>query len=152
MNLPRLSEHELRVAGYVGVDRRVDRLFRLRDRVQRDDTPDYWGIDIDAAASELGIAHVARQQWNGVELYAPADVGELIQVRHTWTANGRLRVNPRDPDGHLYVLVVGRDNTFQAVGCILGRDAKRAHYLDDPNGWGRPVYMVPAADLWPIPW
>ena len=142
-----LSWQEQLFAGQAGLMRRLSALSRQRCEPYGPPTVDLWGNDIESCGAEAAVAKLLDRYWLAVvarpqEL--PGDVGD-VQVRSTQRADGRLIVYERDPDDARFVLVRGRFPTYDVVGWLRGRDAKRRHfYRVDVK---HPAFFVPADAL-----
>ena len=71
------------------------------------------------------------------------------EVRCTEVSAGRLIVRDNDSDTRKYVLGVMVNDTITLVGWILGADAKRDEWIDNPNNY-RTAWFVPQNALNPI--
>jgi hypothetical protein len=149
-----LSWHEAKEATEIGVKRQIS---NLKD--ERPDahgfTGDGWGAHIEGALAEKAVAKHLDRYWLAVVSGDPkilqGDVGNL-QVRSTMHASGRLILHKADPDGSVFISVIGPAYsnvgvTFDIVGAIRARDGKRDEWWEDPSGKGRPAYFVPRAML-----
>ena len=74
--------------------------------------------------------------------HSTADILSDIEIRGTRREGGRLIVRDNDSPDRRYVLVVVNPPEALIVGWILGRDARRDEWLDNPNGYRR-AWFVP---------
>jgi len=141
----RLSWEDLTYAAHVGVRRRVESLegkFEPRNGAPKF-SPTLWSQDIDGAAAELAVALYLDQPWTGERSRAHCDVGQDIQVRHTWYLAGCLIVREDDRPGR-YVLVVGHDGSYDLMGW---RDCFAAKQPEWEQQDGNKYWMVPSDRL-----
>ena len=154
-----LSEDLRKMADEVGRKRQ----FENRSAGQHDGRviSDPMSPDLQGAWAELVVAAVFKLPWSGA--FVPhkkwltwrfedgADVGDAIQVRGTYHANGRLPLHPSDKDSAPYVLVrLNKGGNIASVcGWITGAEGKEKGVWEDV-GYGRPCYYVDSADLYPI--
>ena len=104
----------------------------------------FWDMDIEGACAELAVAKHTNLVWGAVNKgNVSADVGSHYGVRYTRYKQGRLIIHDSDPDEFLFWLVTGGSGTYDICGYILGKDAKKDKWLDDPTGRNRPAYFVP---------
>lgn len=81
------------------------------------------------------------------EFHDVPDAPGGVEVRGVDQADKRLIVRANDADDRIYVSVfVDPDGNATIRGWILGSDAKRDQYRDNPNGY-RAAWFVPASDL-----
>lgn len=104
-------------------------------------------IHIEGAAAEMAYCKARGVYWSaGVNTFKAADVGRKVQIRSTKLKDGCLIVRESDHDDHYYVLVVGQIPTFEVVGWMLGRDAKRPEWKRSPEG-REEAFFVPQNKL-----
>lgn len=145
-----LTWSEAMQAALVGVMRQIQNLKAARRDSYGADvmTLDGWGIHIEGAGGEMAVAKVRDRFWGGVGVFRGADVAGL-QVRTGARPTHRLIIHPEDLDAAVFVLVTGRLPTYTVKGWILGADAKRPEWWEDPTG-SRPAFFVPQAALNPM--
>lgn len=142
-----LTWYELFLASQIGIRRQVAALQKkLPDKYGA--KPDHgWQIHVEGAAGEMAAAKALGMYWSGsVNTFkVGGDVGS-VQVRTRSRSDYDLIVRADDRDGDVFVLVVGASPSFDVVGWILGRDAKRSEWLRTHGG--RPsAYFVPQEAL-----
>lgn len=134
------------MAAMVGVKRQLEAL--------KDGRPDRhgyegdgWAVHVEGAAGEQAAAKAMNRFWSGsINTYQlGGDVGE-IQIRTRSKGYYELIVREQDDDNAAFVLVTGAAPTYQVVGWIFGRDAKRAEW-SKTHGDRPAAYFVPHAAL-----
>ncbi len=141
-----LSYAEMWQAASVGIMRQIGNLKRNRKPRHGCRADDVWNIHIEGACAEFAVAKVMGHFWSGAIDDLGADDAGPLQVRHTPLVEGRLIIHPTDRDDRAYVLVRGAAPCMEIAGWIMGADAKRQEWWDDPTG-GRPAFFVPASAL-----
>jgi hypothetical protein len=102
--------------------------------------------DINGAAAEIAFARVMGMAPSiSVGPSQEPDVAGF-HVRSTSWPNGKLIVRPGDPEGNLYVLVVGVGKEWRIIGSAVGREATRPEFLYEENG-RLGCYMPPQSKL-----
>ena len=89
---------------------------------------------IDAVGAECAVA-----EYFGFEDFRPlngaykdkADVGQNIEVKHTYLEQGNLIITYLDRDNDFAVLVTGRCPHYQLVGWIMVKDCKNDKYRSE---------------------
>jgi len=147
----KLNTHECRLAAITGLERRLESIFGgyHRDVVGNDSNykGKSWDYEIEGAGAELAVCKNRKLYCPfGINTFKNADIGKILQVRHTERENGRLIVRPNDNPNHTYILVIGKMPNFKMIGWIKGKDAMVDEYKDNPNR-GKPCWMVPQKDL-----
>ena len=144
-----LTLAEVHFAVTTGAKRQLEAMrMGLKDRYGAKPS-EAWGIHIEGAAGEMAVAKALGIYWQaGVNTFHDPDVGDL-QVRTRSRHDYELIVRENDNDKADFVLVTGRIPTFQVIGYIRGRDAKRSEWLRT-HGGRAPAYFVPQAALNPI--
>lgn len=148
----RLTWSEVLIGATIGVQRQLEALTQGRPDAHGFDGSDGWTKHIEGACGELAAAKVLDLHWGGTvnTFKEGGDVGEHIQVRTRSRLDYDLLVREDDPDDAVFVLVVGQVPTFQVVGWIRGRDAKRPEWVKRYGG--RPAaYFVPQVSLHALP-
>lgn len=107
-----------------------------------------WSMHIEGACGEAAVAKALNVYWAGtVDTFKfGADIGEKIQVRTRSKDYYDLIVRSDDKDDDIFVLVTGRAPTFNVVGWILGRDAKKPQWVQN-YGNRVPAWFVPQKNL-----
>lgn len=104
--------------------------------------------DIDAVGAELAVAKHTGRYWPAhIYRFVEPDIPPDIEVRHGTRPDSHLIVRANDYDDRRFVLVTGTMPDFELVGWMGGSDAKRPEWRKDPNGDGKPCYMVPQSSL-----
>src|SRR5215472_8892537 len=119
-----------------------------------DDRPDAHGLVTDregglkidrmGAIAECVLAKHLNVFWCGsVNTFkSERDVGGSFEVRSTDSLKKRLIVRADDDDNHYFFGVVLLDDVCYITGYILGKDAKKGKWLDDP-GDRESAFFVP---------
>jgi hypothetical protein len=145
-----LTWNEVAVAAIVGMRRHIEALRAGRgDAFGRSDG-DGWSAHIEGACGELAVAKSAGVYWApSVNTFrAGGDVGRW-QVRTRTRDDYELLIRDNDRDDAEFVLVRGRAPTFDVIGWIFGRDAKRDAWSKTHGG--RPAaFFVPDCELLPM--
>lgn len=144
-----LTPEEMFAGATVGVRRRIRAILKRRQHRHGYEGGDNWTTDVDAALAEMAVAKALDRFWTDDP--APdyeGDVGSA-HVRATPRKDGCLILHKDDPDEAMFVLVVGRENTWGIVGWIQGRDGKQEEFWREDTG--RPAFFVPQNALHPPP-
>lgn len=144
-----LSPSEIQIALLVGGIRQTESMRRNRKDAHgyKSASASVLDIHVEGAAAEMAYCKARGVYWGaGVNTFKAADVGNKVQVRSTKLRNGCLIVREDDHDDHYYVLVVGQIPSFEVVGWILGRDAKRSEWKRSPEG-REEAFFVPQNQL-----
>jgi len=141
-----LSKTELLQGGICGIRRRTE---SVRQNLRGSKVADSgWGSDVEGALSEMAFCKATGVYWEPtVNTFKAPDVGDLIQIRGTSYQEGRLIVRSGDDGQHIFVLVTIYRDQFRVVGWMFGHEAKKSHYIHNPNSRGADCYMVPQNDL-----
>lgn len=144
-----LSQTEWAVATTVGAIRHL-KSFRDGRKPSHEYNREFWTDNMEGACGELAVAKAFRLYWAGsVDTFRTIpDVGRL-EVRTTSYQTGRLIHRPNEAPDRPFVLLTGRSPAFIIRGWILGEDARRAEWWDDPNG-RPPAWFVPQDALRPM--
>lgn len=146
-----LSWYEVTFAAHVGLRRYLDvRENGGRNRWRADNHDDGWDRNIEGAIGEMAVAKALGIFWSAsIGTYRNgADVG-LWQVRTRRKDFYQLLVRPSDPDDVRFYHVKGRSPSFEIVGWMLGKDAKRSEWLREYGG-PPAAYFVPDEYLNPV--
>ena len=98
-----------------------------------------------AAAGYLGLTDYEPQ--NGT-YKDKADIGENIEVKHTYRRNGNLIISNLDRDSDIAILVIGRMPVYVVMGWFPIKEAKKESYRSELIRGDS--YLVPRADLRPM--
>jgi len=106
---------------------------------------------IDAVGAECVVA-----EYLGFEDYQPlnetykdkADVGQNIEVKHTYLEQGNLIITGIDRDADIAVLVTGRCPTYYLAGWFWVKEAKDEKYRSELLVGDS--YLIPRKDLLPV--
>ncbi len=98
------------------------------------------GVGAEMAHSELvGKAFEFR-----IDNFKGADVLSNTEVRSTKCTWFAVKVKDRDKDHRIVVAYRQHSkHTYEAMGWITARDAKRPEWKSDPGDRGKPAYFVP---------
>lgn len=114
--------------------------------------------DVEGALGEYAVAQAMGLEWDGAFLEhrdwqrwrtEGHDVSG-VEVRTTTHSNGRLIVQPHNPDDSPYVLVVlTRDHTRADLrGWLWGHEVK--HHANWQAHWPKPTFAAAQSDLRPV--
>ena len=106
---------------------------------------------IDAVGAECVVA-----KFMGLNNFKPlngsfkdvADVGENLEVKHTYKDNGNLIISSIDRDDDLAILVTGRMPTFSIIGWRPVIECKQDKYRSDRIRGDS--YLIPRFELYPL--
>ena len=145
-----LKGNEVFSAALVGVRRTIGGF--KRDKSKEQDPNWSWSNDIEGAAAEVVVAKALNIYFDGFPgRFKDPDVGEY-QVRQTNLNHGKLIVRNDDASDEIFILVTGKCPEFTIRGYMLGGDAKKDEYWQNPNqktgAWFVPQdKLLPIADL-----
>lgn len=108
-------------------------------------------IQIDAVGAECAVAEAL-----GFEDFKPlngtykdrADVGQNIEVKHTYLEQGNLIITYLDRDNDIAVLVTGRGADYQVIGWLWVKECKQEQYRSQQLQGDS--YLIPRAQLKPM--
>ena len=106
---------------------------------------------IDAVGAETAAA-----EYLGVIDYEPsndtyknkADIGQNVEVKHTYRRNGNLIISSIDRDSDIAILVIGRMPVYVVMGWYPVKEAKKESYRSELIRGDS--YLVPRVDLHPM--
>jgi len=106
---------------------------------------------IDAVGAECAVA-----EYFGFEDFRPlngtykvkADVGQNIEVKHTYIDSNNLLIAGIDRDDDIAVLVIGRCPTYKIIGWLPIRECKKDKYRSERIMGDS--YLIPRGKLRPI--
>lgn len=137
------------LGSFVGYSRQLSNV--SRGRIDRAECPKEgaWDVHVQGALAELALAKIINCFWSGnFDQLNKADVG-AIEVRSTPLEHGCLLLREKDSSEAVFVLCVGRDANWRAVGWLPGIEGKIRGYWREPNN--RPgCYMIPQTALYPM--
>jgi hypothetical protein len=141
-----LSNHNLKTAGLIGVDRNINGL-KKEGQFGCNNVAVGWQSNCDDACGELALAKYLGIFWDGnMGDFQAADVGAL-QVRTTSLETGALILYPTDKDDDVFVLVLSHKvPVYMLSGWIYGREGKLEKWWRDGTR-GRPAFFVPQSEL-----
>jgi len=138
-----LDGNELRRAGYVGVDRRVNAIISdFSSATGIDKSMDPWGRDIESACAEEAYGKHSDHYWDGsVGRFRSSPFGDVGDTEVRWTRykNGALILREKDIphiDSWFYLVTGLSTDGYEVVGKIWGRDAMVEKHWKDPDGRG----------------
>jgi hypothetical protein len=106
-----------------------------------------WERHIEGAMAEYSVAKCLKMFWPGPgKLFAP-NIPVTTEVCHTANSGNKLIVHETSYDECTFWLVTGGKGDYYIEGWLLGRDAKKAEFWNDPGSYGRPAYFVPKSYL-----
>ena len=144
-----LTKWECAQAAIVGVLRQTEAIGRNLKSKLPSSNP--FQIHCEGACGEMAASKAIDRYWSGsVNTFKNGgDIGEKVQVRTASKPDGKLVVRSDDRDDDYFILVTGQAPTYYVHGWLLGKDAKKAKYLDNPAGRGE-AWFVPQSDLRPL--
>ena len=106
-------------------------------------------VNLLGVCGEVAVAKLLRVYWQPTvnTFHHEADVGHNLEVRTSPKSDARLIVRQDDSPDRYYVLVTGSPPLMTVRGYLLGAEARRADWLNDPGGRGRPSWFVPQSEL-----
>jgi len=137
---------EMKEAASRGVTRQIQNLQKDRKTTHGADPLKAWQQHVEGCLGEQALAKHLGLYCGGVGTIFGLDVGGH-EVRTTSSARGRLIVHKGDRDDARFYHIVGAMGVYTIEGWMLGRDAKREEWWQDPTGMGRPAFFVPNAKL-----
>jgi hypothetical protein len=107
-----------------------------------------WDMHIEGACGEAAVAKALNVFWSGtVDTFKRGgDVGNKIQVRTRSKSYYELIVRKDDRDDDIFVLVTGKAPSFDVVGWISGKDAKKEQWIQT-HGNREAAWFVPQKEL-----
>ena len=107
--------------------------------------------EIVGVCGEMAVARVLDCYWSPSvnTFHKETDLPRSMEVRSTAHLTGRLIVRENDPTDRIYVLVIGEPPTMTVVGWMLGADARKDQWIENPHGH-RQAWFVPQDQLIPI--
>lgn len=104
-----------------------------------DDKDSAFGIHVDGAVAEIAAAKVLDRYFEGrVNNFKSADIGKIVQVRHTISHKNCLlfRPNGKTPDdpNHVFILVTGSAPKLCVRGWLWGHECQKLGDKRAPNG------------------
>lgn len=145
-----LTTIEMRMAAFVGCERKLES--SLSSRKNHHGMLDKsWDYDIEGAGAEEAVAKHLGKYWGGkINTFKGSDIGEKIQVRWTNKKDGRLIIRPNDDEDHWFYLVTGFMPSYNIVGYIKARYAKKPEWLEvynqRPEAWFVPQDSLQALE------
>jgi hypothetical protein len=132
-----LTWHEVAFAAQVGMRRHIEAIRMGKPDAFGRGSDDGWTPHIEGACGELAVAKSLGVYWAPTvnTFREGGDVGAL-QVRTRRGNQYELIVRPHDADDDRFVLARGLCPTYDVVGWILGKEAKRAEWLQEHGGHG----------------
>ena len=146
----RLTPHNVRFAGYVGVERAVMDI-NYSGRYGINNAKSGWQASLMGACGEVAVAKWLGVYYDGaLGNFKAADVGEF-QVRTNSWLNGDLILHPADKDDEKFILVLAHNPpAYTIYGWAYGREGKKPEFYRQLVE-GRPkVYCPPQRILRPM--
>lgn len=111
-------------------------------------TDNGWDMHIEGACGEAAVAKALNIYWSCTinTFKSGGDVGNTIQVRTRSKDYYELIVRKDDRDDDVFVLVTGKAPSFNVVGWILGKDAKKKEWIQT-HGGREAAWFVPQKEL-----
>lgn len=154
-----LDPSEMYLAAQVGImrqiaavqDERPDCHGAKNNDEKEDKEGNCFGIHILGALGEMAVSKLKGIYYRPTinTFKSGGDVGLRCQVRTRSSHQWQLYVRFGDPDDKPFVLVTGMGPTMLVWGWIMGRDAKRAEWIENKGLHGR-AHFVPSDHLLPI--
>lgn len=154
-----LTNGEIVAASAVGMQRQRDAISRgMVDPRAINDAVRYrqWSGHIEGAMAELAVCKLLGVHWTAScnTLKREADIPPDIEVRSRSGGDGpydrHLILRPNDAPTRVFVLVTGVAPTYTIIGAIRACDGQQQRWWADHNGWGRPAFWVPPANIPPL--
>lgn len=147
-----LSLDEINAGARVGIARQIQNIERGRAQKAQHDPSKDWIDHIEGALGELAVAKWLDRFWSGrLGKMKAADVGPYdvrTAIRKDRPARYRLIIRETDPEDRPFVLVIGRNGSYEIVGWIYAGNGKKPDYWQDPTGERDPAFFVPRSALW----
>jgi hypothetical protein len=142
-----LSEQEMRMAAYTGVEWRIHAILNNYKPKVTDKHP--WHTNIEGAMGELVYAKACNRYWRaGVNTFKRVADVDRMEVRTRSEPWHELLIRPDDIDTRIFVLITGQCPTYFVRGYFRCGEAKQhQEWLDDKGNNGAPAYFVPHAYL-----
>jgi hypothetical protein len=145
-----LTKEEVTEAARIGCKRQIESMFR--------GSPDFaeypYQIHVFGSLGECAVAKGLGVEWTkGVNTFGKPDLPHNIQVKTRSDAKLDLKVPFKAKDEHIYVLVNGKDYTFNIVGFISAKEAKEKAALPENSKWAfwpHKAWYIPQSELYPI--
>jgi hypothetical protein len=135
-----LSQHNMMMAGLVGVTRHIKGMFKI-GTYGIDNSTKGWQANCDGACGEMCVSMTYDKYWDGaIGNFEAKDAGEY-QVRSTTYPNGSLILHPRDKDEDVFILVLTHKSPrFILKGWMYAKEGKLEKHWDKdkPN----PAFFV----------
>lgn len=144
-----LNADEIQMACFIAAKRHTEAIVKgLRDK--HGFNGDGFSIHAEGVFGEIVFAKAVNRFWAGsINTFKNGgDVG-LIQVRTRSKSDYDLIVRDDDRDTDYFVLVRGSIPSYQVIGYILGRNAKKDCFRKSYGGRA-PAFFVPESSLTPI--
>ena len=146
-----LTPHELRLAAFSGVERRISAMEKQRQGAHGFDRDDFWSLDIEGLAAEAAVAKALGRWYSPVVGHLDTNEGDVapgVQVRSSKYAGAHLLLHKTDDDDHRFVLVTGACGEYVIRGWCRGGLGKQEKFWRENNG--RWAYWVPQNVLFPF--
>jgi hypothetical protein len=146
-----LNEHELDLAGGVGVRRQVSALAAGRKDRHGMKPEDGWKVHVEGACGELAVAKYLGKYWDGsVDTFRRLpDLGN-VEIRTRSKHYYELIIRRDDDPEKFYVLVTGIAPRYRVRGWIKGADARNSDWLRS-HGNREEAWFVPTSQLQAMP-
>lgn len=142
-----LFPDEIAAAVAVASRRRIECQRSRRKPVRfEQDGAQRWGVEIEAACSEVVVSRVLNLAWTGISKAGTYDVGGCVEVRHSIHPDAHLIIYAEDEEAP-FVLVTGRDGAYEVRGWEYPNNARERYPAT--NGRNGSVW-VPQSELRPI--
>jgi hypothetical protein len=142
-----LTPPEIMLAANAGVMRRVENIKRgYTHKYNAPDGVPAWEWAIEGCIAEYVVSKHLRLFWKGKGVQNTPDLSNGDDVRMSPSHANRLIIHGNDADDRYFWFVTGSGYEYRVHGCILGADAKRPEWWDEPIK-GRPAFFVPSTHL-----
>ena len=155
-----LNTSQVLISGTVGIERAQSYKSQYEGKTQKinynqhrkgEDFKIFAKRQIDGVGAECAVAaylcFIDYVPQNGT-YKDKADVGENIEVKHTYYDNGALLIRPSDRDEDIAILAIGRCPTYYIVGWMYVKECKNPMYTDSRMDGG--CWVVKKPDLRPM--
>ena len=146
MMLVELTPAEVLQGAQAGIMRQTKNIHQKLKPAYGASTENDWQLHVEGCLGEMVVAKYLNRFWQGaVGVPHHGDIGRL-EVRTSNRETARLIVHDRDLSDSIFILVTGRNGSYNIRGWIRGEEAKQSRFWKDPVG-GRPAYFVPQSEL-----
>ena len=125
-----LTAREMILGAFVGIMRSVEDMAKGYKPAYGAKAND-WQISIEGTLGEMAAAKWLGVYWQGATVFRGCDLPG-VEVRTRSRHHYELIVHPKDRDDAKFLLLTGAAGRYVVRGWILGKDAKREEWWNDP--------------------